>query len=270
MSEAPTDAPPAAPGEPADAGTPLGDRVAELLLQQILADGFAPGDRLPAERQLAASLGANRNTLREALRRLEQLGLVKVRHGQGVTVQDFRKRAALDVLEPFLRHGRDAAERASVFVDLLKVRGDLLGTIAGLAAERSTAHDRARLSQVAATQHAALAAEDKVALARGDLAWLDAIVDAAHSLTVRWLANSILAGFSGFIDHFSALWLLDPSYTEHLRGFIGALDRRDGAAARDILRGYYARTDARVVALLGPLLTRAPAPVPPAPPEAKP
>jgi len=258
MSE-PTEpiAPPAPSTASSDApAAAVGDRIAEELERQILADRYAPGERLPGERQLAAALGANRNTLREALRRLEQLGLVSVRHGQGVTVQDFRKSAAMGVLEPFLRHGRDPVERAGIFVDLLRVRGDLMGTIATLAAERSTPHDRARLSRIAAEQHAALAAEDRAALARGDLAWLDAVVDAAHALTVRWLANTFMTAFSGFAERFSALWLLDASYPEHLRAFVGALDRKDQNAARDILRGYYARTDAQVLALVGPLLGR--------------
>src|SRR5690606_8611431 len=65
--------------------------VFESLRTQILAGTLSPGERLPGERELAATYGTNRNTLREAVRRLEQARLVTVRHGQGVTVADFRR-----------------------------------------------------------------------------------------------------------------------------------------------------------------------------------
>lgn len=42
----------------------------ELIRARIVADEFRPGQRLPPERELAAEYGTNRNTLREAIRRL--------------------------------------------------------------------------------------------------------------------------------------------------------------------------------------------------------
>jgi|GEM_PF-1234512 len=249
----------------ADAPVNLADRIAWELERRILSDELAPGDKLPAERTLAADLGTNRNTLREAIRKLEQQGLVRVRHGHGVTVQDFRASAEMGVLEPFLEHGRDPTERTTIMVDLLRVRGDLMGTIASFAAERCTDEDRARLREIAAAQEAALVAYDRFALAHGDVQWLDAVVDAAHSLTLRWLANSVLAVFGGFAERFSGFWILDPAYPEHLRDVERALARRDATAARDLVRGYYARTDARVLDLITPALAEVDAASPAAP-----
>ena len=54
-----------------------------LLLRRISAGYWAIGERLPAERKLAAELGISRNTLRGALRRLEARGLVEARQGSG-------------------------------------------------------------------------------------------------------------------------------------------------------------------------------------------
>ena len=63
-----------------------------------------PSERLPGERELAAQYGTNRNTLREAVRMLEQARLVTVRHGQGVTIADFRKTGTMELLPPFLEN----------------------------------------------------------------------------------------------------------------------------------------------------------------------
>lgn len=57
-------------------------------LRDLLASGqLGPGDRLPAERDLADQLGVGRNSIREALRELQMLGLVEARRGAGTFVR---------------------------------------------------------------------------------------------------------------------------------------------------------------------------------------
>lgn len=56
--------------------------VAEALRQRIALGGFEPGDRLPTERELAATFGVGRNTVRQALRELAEEGLVSTTLGR--------------------------------------------------------------------------------------------------------------------------------------------------------------------------------------------
>lgn len=62
-------------------------RIREFALDQLkdfIASGaVAPGERLPSERDLAERLGIGRNSLREALKVLEAVGLVELRVGDG-------------------------------------------------------------------------------------------------------------------------------------------------------------------------------------------
>ena len=60
--------------------------VAERLTRAIAAGTYAVGDRLPAERELAANFEVSRPTIREAIIALELDGLVEVRIGSGVYV----------------------------------------------------------------------------------------------------------------------------------------------------------------------------------------
>lgn len=66
----------------------VSDLIARRILDVIAKDQLRPGDRLPPERELAATLGASRPSLREALRSLKAQGRVDVRHGSGVYVAD--------------------------------------------------------------------------------------------------------------------------------------------------------------------------------------
>jgi DNA-binding FadR family transcriptional regulator len=90
------------------------DRVFEQLRHQILTGAIPAGGRLPNERELAARLGVNRGSVREAVRRLEGLDLVSVRHGQGTFVRPASHSSALQIVEALLREPR------AITVDLLR------------------------------------------------------------------------------------------------------------------------------------------------------
>ena len=66
----------------------LVSEVVTLLREVIESKGLKPGDRLPTEAELVASLEVSRPVLREAVSRLETLGLIRVRRGLGMFVGD--------------------------------------------------------------------------------------------------------------------------------------------------------------------------------------
>lgn len=72
----------------------LYQQLAEHITAFIEAQGLAPGDRLPPERELAVELGVSRATLAQALVALEMQGRVAVRHGDGAVVLDPAERVA--------------------------------------------------------------------------------------------------------------------------------------------------------------------------------
>ena len=66
---------------------PLFLRLAELLARGIAAGHYQPGERLPPESELSASLGASVGTVRKALALLESRGLLERKHGSGTYVR---------------------------------------------------------------------------------------------------------------------------------------------------------------------------------------
>jgi GntR family uxuAB operon transcriptional repressor len=111
-------------------------QIADQLAQLIARGEFPAGARLPAERELAVSLGVSRTSVREAIISLEMSGLVEVRVGTGIFVTTPPEGAS--------RIGGDAGPGP---FELLAARKLVEGEIAALAAKVATPADAAALQQ---------------------------------------------------------------------------------------------------------------------------
>jgi DNA-binding FadR family transcriptional regulator len=217
---------------------------------RILAGKLAPGERLPGERELAQRYDTNRNTLREAVRMLEQARLVSVRHGQGVTVSDFRRTGTLELLPAFLENASNVEEVVRVLGDILPARLMVLEFAARIAARRADAEDLQRLRQITGVLINAFEQGNPVVVAHDFRRWLDALVDAGHSVAVRWIANPFLEAYRELMDRFPALWVLEPTFPQHLTELIAALEAHEEERAIEVLRVYYQRVDSDLMQLI--------------------
>lgn len=232
----------------------LADSIYDDLVRRIFQGELLPGSKLPAERLLAAQYDTNRNTLREALRRLEHARLVTVRQGSGVTVTDWRKVGRLDSLGLLIKHTQLPTERVRVLIDLLWGRMAVLEHAVALAAQHRSEEQLARIDGILAGQLEAFHDRDKRALMRGDMALVEALVDAANSVTARWIANSFLEVYHQLVDAAASLWVFQPEFPEFLGELKAALHSGDAAAATDVTRAYYATSDATVLKILKTLV----------------
>lgn len=120
----------------------LYERLVEQLLALIRRLDLTAGDRLPAERELAAGLGVSRASVRQALVVLEVQGLVEVRHGEGAVLLERRPDSA--VLAAIEAHRRRLPE-------VKEAREALEVKLTALAAERRTDEDLDRIDHALAT-----------------------------------------------------------------------------------------------------------------------
>ncbi|HEU4657489.1 MAG TPA: FCD domain-containing protein [Capillimicrobium sp.] len=212
---------------------PRSAQVREQLEQAIARGDYAPGDRLPSERELSEMFGVSRVSIREALRSLEAVGLVEVRHGAGTIVLDSSQRATRD-LSRWMR-----ANRGEV-LELLRVRAALDELAAAEAAERQ---DESDLAAIRAAQDAfaeAAEAEDRGRLSDLDMAFHLAVAQASGS---QLLAN-LLTELHGHLAESRAVFFgpegrAKVSAAEH-EAIIDAIERGDDAAAREAIRTHVA------------------------------
>ena len=79
-------------------GPLLNRAIQDHLKRYITEHHLQAGDMLPPEGQIAEDLGVGRGSVREAIKALESLGIVEVRHGNGVFVRSFNFDSVLDLL----------------------------------------------------------------------------------------------------------------------------------------------------------------------------
>lgn len=230
------------------------------LRAQILSGALAAGERLPGERELAARYGTNRNTLREAVRRLEQTRLVTVRHGQGVTVADFRRTGTIELLSALLESSSDYSEIAHIVADILPARLLVLEFAGRLAVQRADRTDIERLRDITDLLVSASEGSDPSIVAKGFQRWLEALIDAGHSVAIRWVANPFVDAYRELLERFPAIWVLDPHFPDHLKKFVAALEAGDEEKAVLALRGYYTKIDSAVKSTFSSVAANAPLP----------
>ena len=124
------------------------EQIAEMLLKYIINGGIIPGEKLPPERILASQLNVTRATLREALKKLEQLKLIIIHQGKGIIVEDFHK-ASIDLIFSLLVINGEIDLK--ILENILEAR-ELFGTdVARCAARRADTKDIAQMKSLMET-----------------------------------------------------------------------------------------------------------------------
>jgi DNA-binding FadR family transcriptional regulator len=171
----------------------LPEQVFRQLVAAVLDGRYAPGERLPPQRALAQDLGVTMGSLREGIKRLEQLRLVDVRHGDAMRVQDWRASAGLDVLAHAVTV--DPALTGALF----EARRLLLSEAARLAAGRRTPDHERALDELAA---AFAAAPDDATAQMVDLAFMATVIAAADNVVFSLILNSIRELYLSHLERF--------------------------------------------------------------------
>lgn len=146
-------------------------QIETLILEGVLRDG----DRLPGERELAASMNVSRPVLREALKALEARGLIVARQGGGNFVAD----VVGEVFSAPMRALIAAHPKATA--DYLEYRREIEAITAEMAARRSTEADRQMIARIIQRMEEVHADGDFDAEARIDVEFHHAVGECAHN-----------------------------------------------------------------------------------------
>jgi GntR family L-lactate dehydrogenase operon transcriptional regulator len=218
----------------------VSDQVVQKLQALIEQRNLKQGDRLPAERVLATSLGISRPSLREAIQQLNSLGVLASRRGDGTYIVHLPETwPQQHIVEPIsLLLEEDPQYR----FDVQESRLILEGGTAWYAAQRATEQDRAKIHQYfdEIAQHQARG--DSAAAAVADANFHLAIAEASHNAVLIQMMRSlfdllqynVLLGRKKVYNHPVSADLLSDQHFQ----VMDAIDRQDAQAARDAVCGH--------------------------------
>lgn len=210
-------------------------RLADQLEGEILTGRLNPGDRLPAERELAEKLGTSRRTLREALRLLEQKGLIEIRPGAtgGSFVRDLDAGVVTRSLDLVIRH------RKVPLADLAQFRLDVEGAVARRAAERIGPEEIGELNRLIKKAgdlfrgpgfdwRKLMAIDRRIHLLLAEVAG-----NRLHLLVLKSIHDNITPYYEAYLAKESGVQI--NNYRE-LQGLVRAVSRGDGEKAEQLAR----------------------------------
>lgn len=200
----------------------VGDMVFDQLRQGIMSGEWKPGEKMPSENELVRILGVSRISVRSALQRLNGLGLIESRRGEGTFVRKFYSADGMKAVIPVI--AMSVSDRKSLF----EFRRILEIEAAALAAER--ADDKI----LKGMEEANRGMERLDTAAEADLAFHNMVAKATCNpfiVTVSEILREYY--FSLFKDNIS---LIGTDGLKHHRELLEAFRRRDPDAARSIMR----------------------------------
>jgi len=122
----------------------VSSQIADQIRESILSGDFAPGDKLPPERELAEMFGVSRPSVREALNILASAGLVMSYQGGGTVVQSLVDAQKGNALSDLIRSQQERA------LEVIEVRKCMESWTAYYAAERALPEDLRRMEEILA------------------------------------------------------------------------------------------------------------------------
>jgi DNA-binding FadR family transcriptional regulator len=203
--------------------------IAASLRDDILRGQYRCGERLPSERDLAQRFGVHRSTIREAFKRLEQLGVASIQPG-GARVAPLEE-ASLDIVEHLL--ALEDPPDPEILDQALEATSAFRAMAARLGTERADASQRARmLSIMTAMMQPDLVEEDRADLV-AELG--DCFVDASGNMILRLMSRGLRGQRERSTGAYRVLTLSpgDVDVQTHLASLAGAIEAVDGVTASE-------------------------------------
>ena len=223
----------------------LADQVVEHLLQDSTEGVYPPGSQLPPEPVLAEEAGVSRLTLREAVKALQQRGVVRVEQGRGTFVNESSQWLAFD---PTLLAGLVRRDHA-LAVELTEVRKIVEVGAAGLAAQRRKAGALEEMRDALERMSAAREADDVAALSQADIDFHLAVLNAAGNHFVPALLAPIDSALRALrLQTSQDLRMSDRAIVMHGRIY-EAIRKRSSKLAADLMSRHLDETRKHIAEL---------------------
>ncbi len=213
--------------------TTLSEQVAVQLAAELEAKRWAPGEKLPSEAELCKVFNVGRSTLREALKSLSFIGMIRMRAGEGSYVADQRSK----YMERPLLLAKGVLNTEREVNELCEARLLIETELAGLCAQRATAQDFRALDKIVREMKISADAGGE-SFSELDLSFHMAIATASGNGVLAELLKHIREGLQELIAKSLLLPAgTDLAHNQH-RALLEVLKLRNPVKARTAMRAH--------------------------------
>jgi GntR family transcriptional repressor for pyruvate dehydrogenase complex len=209
----------------------LYEQIVEQVEESILKGKLKPGERLPAERDLAQSFGVSRTAVREALKTLREKGLVEAYSGRGTFVTSGTSQAFRQSLDLMVRINPQEG-----LLHLAELRQMLEPEIAARAATRIDAQLLATMQEAVAQMDAYL--EDPDGYVEADLDFHLALAEAVGNPLILSLLDSIVGLLRAQRTRIFKVEGGPERGQFHHKRILAAIEQHDAEQAREAMRAH--------------------------------
>ena len=214
----------------------------QQIAEMIRTGNYAAGDRLPGERQLARQLQVSRASVREALRKLETVGLLDIRQGLGTYVRDPNREVIQASFPPYILTDQDTLQKLFEIREIIEVEA------AARAAQRATADQLATMRHWLAAVETAIARQESEGIITADVEFhRQIIISTGNDILVNFM-DSIVDVLRDMRWDSSRIPALLPEIITGHRAILAAIEARDSVGARQAMQAHLTGISARVQA----------------------
>lgn len=209
----------------------LYEQIVAQIEERILNGELRPGDKLPAERELAEQFGVSRTAIREAMKALTQSGLVVIKPGRGTFVTDSTSMVVRNSIDMLLRASNETGIK-----DLIEVREILEPEIAALAAVRAGSDDIQSMEE--AVRSMDMAMDDPDTYIEADLDFHLALAQGSNNVLIPALIDTLVELLR---EHRKRAASVRGGLTrgqQYHKLILEAIIRKDADAARDSMQAH--------------------------------
>lgn len=216
----------------------LSDTLVTEIATEVLSGAISSNASLPSEPQLCERFHVSRTVVRDAMARLQRMGIVRVRQGRGTVA---RARSEWHEFDPDLIAIRSRTGQITDLIpDLLEIRRMVEIESAGLAAERRSESDIASLRCHLEAMDSSL--DDPRRYNDADIAFHDVLITATQNGLMRHMMRPVneLRRIGSSITTIRSMGSIEASAAGH-HAILDAVEGRDAAAARDAMARHIAQ-----------------------------
>ncbi|MCO6051959.1 transcriptional regulator NanR [Mesorhizobium sp. RP14(2022)] len=217
----------------------LSQEVLDRLIEAISTAEFPPGSQLPSERELMAMIGVGRPSIREAMQSLQQMGLIKISHGERARVVNPTPDVIVDQISNAMimllatsPRGLDELKEARLWIEAALVR---------MATRNASARDLEALE--ASLRDLKEARGDHARFVGADMAFHGLIADMSGNTLVAAATKGMLVWLSRFKRELVSVRGKERVTLEEHEKIVRAIAAGDGEGAARIMTDHISRAN---------------------------